>query len=886
MLKEVLRLLSLSFFWSAFFSLLLKPVAIAQTISSVTADTSTDTKVTDSGTFSVTEGTLRSADNTATLFHSFETLSPSDSNLTFDLRDTQNAVDTQFVTLILGRVTGSETSFINGELSITRDANTPSPDLFLLNPNGIVFGANARLNLPGSFLASTASSVTFANGEQFSTNKLNNPPLLTVSTPVGLQFANGAGGITVQGSGHDVATFDPTLAPYAQVGANAGLSVETGKTLALMGAEIALQGGVLNAPGGQIALGGVQSGSVALDWNKDVFSTAYDEVEHFGDVKLEAAAIANTSDITAGTIQIQGSNLEILDGSLLWNQNRGPIAGGAINVSASEQFSVSGYRPTFSAFSSLVSETVGSGDAGGINVSSPSIEVQNGGMITSRTFGAGDSQTLTLSSEAVAIDGYVAALPGMFSVVGTVSFSTGEAGDVVGTLGDLYITNGGYLGSTTFGSGTSGDVWLLADDVHLHGTTPLGGSSLISSNTIGPQGSSGDLSLTVRSLTVQDSAAVTTTSASKGDAGNIQVTASEFISVSGQKPGLRSSAIASTVDIPLPSIQQRLGISSVPEGSAGSITLQTPLLEISNSATITVSNLATGNAGQIYVEADAIEVRNAAIDAFTAAGEGGNVSLEVQDVLLMRNGQIRATARGAGNGGNINITSPAVLGIDDSNIVANAVTGDGGNVNLTAREIFGLAFRETLSPESNDITASSEFGVSGTVSIDGFSFEADAGLANLPTEVSDESDRIVNGCGGSDSSQFIASGRGGLSANPAEGIPVTRIWRDLRSSTVEGTVFDSSGANSSGADSSGADSSGADSSITASSITANSIVENATAHRAAADSSAAHGFNLPTALDSPAMLVEATGFQKTASGIALVAETDQPLTHSQPTCLQ
>ncbi|WP_366516596.1 filamentous hemagglutinin N-terminal domain-containing protein [Microcoleus sp. PH2017_20_SFW_D_A] len=69
------------------------------------------------------------------------------------------------VSNIFTRVTGGQPSNILGTLGVQGNAN-----LFLINPKGIVFGPNARLDLRGSFVASTADSIVFNNGFEFSTN--------------------------------------------------------------------------------------------------------------------------------------------------------------------------------------------------------------------------------------------------------------------------------------------------------------------------------------------------------------------------------------------------------------------------------------------------------------------------------------------------------------------------------------------------------------------------------------------------------------------------------------------------------------------------------------------------------------------------------------------
>ena len=184
------------------------------------------------GTRSVIEGGTTAGSN---LFHSFQEFSvPTGGEAFFN--------NTGNIQNIFSRVTGGSITSIDGLIRANGTAN-----LFLLNPNGIVFGSNARLNIGGSFFGSSASSISFADGYEFSATNPNTPPLLTINVPIGLQIGSNPGRIVNQSTGE-------------------GLQVLPGKTLALIGGNVQLDNGILFAPGGRVELGGLATpGTVSLN---------------------------------------------------------------------------------------------------------------------------------------------------------------------------------------------------------------------------------------------------------------------------------------------------------------------------------------------------------------------------------------------------------------------------------------------------------------------------------------------------------------------------------------------------------------------------------------------------------------------------------------------
>lgn len=148
--------------------------------------------------------------------------------------------------------------------------------------------------------------------------------------------------------------------------------------------------------------------------------------------------------------------------------------------------------------------------------------------------------------------------------------------------------------------------------------------------------------------------------------------------------------------------------------------------------------------------------------------------------MLRRNSQITTSALGSGNGGNININTNFAIATpqENSDIQANAVGGRGGNVRINAQGIFGLEARSQPTNLS-DITASSELGVAGTIAIQQPNVQPEEGTINLPNTFA--APPLAQGCnpGGTQTTSFVNTGRGGVPTNPNDPIVADTLWQDV-----------------------------------------------------------------------------------------------------------
>ncbi len=676
------------------------------------------------------------------LFHSFAQFSVNNgSTVNFNnLSDIQN---------IISRVTGSSISNIDGTIKTEGGAN-----LFLINPNGIVFGPNASLNIGGSFIASTASSINFADGTSFSATAPQTTPLLIVSVPNGLQFGENVGEIRNQSRASN-SSFEPV----------AGLQVQPSKTLALIGGNVILDGRSLTAPDGRIELGGLAaSGTVGLNLEDNNLRLSYPAGVERADVSL-ANALVDVAARGEGSIVINARNLDISSVSTLKagiGIGLEPVSDqlGDITLDATENITI-----TKSFISNQWYLGALGGTSGNILIKAGSLSLNEGNVSTNPfdPFGVGgaggnvlidvrDQFTLTNQSK-----------------IFTETFGLGNSGDILIKTGSLSLTGFSQLRASTFGQGNAGRVSVQADNsVDLDQSSSI--STVAEPTEINPVvGNGGEISIQAESLSLKNGSRLSTSTAGGGRAGDITLKVSDLVNLDGSNSGLFATTEKNST------------------GDGGNIFIDPKQVIIRDGAEVNVSSQGSGDAGDIEVIAGSVLLDDKGkLTASSASGNGGNIKLQDLNLLLLRDqSQISTNAsRGSGNGGDINIDTDVLVGVANSDITATAIEGRGGNIQINTQEIFGIEPRSRRTSKS-DITASSDLGVDGRVEINRPEAEPSSGLVNLPTELVDVSRLIAQGCGAGGgnvargASQFVATGRGGLPPTPTEALRSDSVLADL-----------------------------------------------------------------------------------------------------------
>jgi filamentous hemagglutinin family protein len=624
---------------------------LAQVVPDTTLSPSERTQVSspDSNVFRIDGGAVRSGN----LFHSFENFSvPTNGEAFFNNPTT--------ITNIISRVTGNNVSNIDGLLRANGSAN-----LFLLNPNGIIFGQNANLSIGGSFVGTTANSINFADGLKFSTTKDETSPLLTVSVPVGLQFGANPGNIT-------------------DFSRNSSVLPE--RTLALVGGQVTINGGNLTASSGRIELGSVAgNNTVALTENASGWRFGYQGVSNFQDIRLINNARLNADGNGKGSIALTGNNIDVLNNSIVRaetniNSQLSDSPAGGVTLDAKGSIAVK----NDSVITSQVRVVVG--NAGNINIQARSLQADDGAKLVANNLGQGNAGDITINTiDNVSLDGLTNSQE---TVVGAAILGKGNGGQITINTARMSLKNGANIVAHTFGQGDAGKIEInTTDAITIDGVSP---SSSGFSSGVGSQvfpnavGKGGTIILNAPTVTVSNGANVVAHTTGIGDAGSVTINANK-VSIDGFGINGDSSVLGSAVF-------------ESATGNAGQIFINTDSLSVTNSASLLVATLGNGNAGSVIINAkgdvifDGVASNGRSSSAFStveqgSTGDGKEIQITANSLTVSNGAVIAANTRGIGNGGNIDINVNRLQVFSGGQILATSRNrGDSGNITVNASD--------------------------------------------------------------------------------------------------------------------------------------------------------------------------------------------------------
>jgi large exoprotein involved in heme utilization and adhesion len=698
---------------------------------------------------------------------------------------------------------GGDIRITTNSLSVTNGARLTATTLGKGNAGNIIIDARDRVSFDGTGtssdgteIPSTATSRVEENGRGMGGDIRISANSLSVTNGASLSASilgqGNAGNIIIDA--HDV-SFDGTSSDGNFASAAVSRVEENGRGI---GGNIRIttnslsvtNGGRLNAR----TNGQGDAGNIIVN-ARDI---SFDGRSRDGIPSAALSGVEENGRGMGGDIRITTNSLSVTNGARLTATTLGKGNAGNIIIDARDRVSFDGTgtssdgKKVSSTATSRVEEN-GRGMGGDIRITANSLSVTNGGSLNANTNGQGNAGNIIIDARDVSFDG--TSSDGKLASIALSRVEKngrGMGGDIRITANSLSVINGASLNANTNGQGNAGNIIIDVRDVSFDGRSRDGvASAAISSVAKNGRGKGGNIHITPNSLSVTNGAGLFASTDSQGDAGSVIINARDRVSFDGTSSSGFTSAVASTVE-------------SGAVGKGGSINITTAgSLSLTNGAELSSSSFGEGIAGDVQLTAGSIDLNQGAIRSITGSGDGGNITLSVQDILLLRHGsRISATAGTAqqdGDGGNITINAPngfIVGGTRENNdITANAFSGSGGRVTINATGIFGMTVRTredlvrllgtNLDPQrlpTNDITAISQTSpsLSGTVTVNTPDVDPNSGLVNLPAVPVDT--QVAQSCTAGSSiakSQFTITGRGGLPPNPGEALNTDAVQVDL-----------------------------------------------------------------------------------------------------------
>jgi filamentous hemagglutinin family protein len=599
---------------------------------------------------------------------------------------------------VIARVTGPDASRIDGTVGTS---GMPSANLWLVNPNGVVFGADASLDVPGSVYVTSADYLALGGGAGRFDAADPSRSVLVSAPPSAFGFLDGPiGDIEING---------------------ARLARPSGTQVALVGGDVRIADGAIVAPSGKVQIGAVASrGEATIDAGGTI---AYDGFAAMGDVaisnspsavnegidNIDVSSVRSTTGPGGGSVLIRGGRFVLSSGSIVAD-NLASAPGGRIDMAMTESIAIGGQ--------SLVNiSSRAAGGVDGIRMDAPRIAVSGRSEIRSEARGTGDGGTISITGREISFSEDAAVSTSAF-------LEGGDGGSVrIAATESLEFSDNVFIQSVTRGDGDAGSIDLSAGDIRI-----LDRASILALAFLGSSGDGGAITITAAGeldffgtgtgLPRSENALISTSANGSGTGGNVDIRAGTLAIGALALVESRSRGAGDAGNVRIEAGDTRIdggaGINSRSEGSGngGTLDLRLGAFTLAGGATLSAEALGTGLAGDIAVSAASTSLQDSSITTAAAISDGGNIALDPGDLFLLDNALIETSVRsGVGDGGNIRIgnaaATPEFLVARGSRIQANAFGGDGGNIDVTVDYLVLDAY--------STIEASSQLGVDGVI---------------------------------------------------------------------------------------------------------------------------------------------------------------------------
>ncbi len=552
------------------------------------------------------------------LFHSFQK---------FSINNGESATFTgsNSIQNVISRVTGGEQSVINGLLQ----SQIGTADFFFINPAGVVFGANAQIDVPAAFHFSTAGELKFADGSSFNA-LIPGASTLTMAAPEVFGFSKGQSG-SLQIIGGDL-VFKPSTEVSFSANNLIISGIETSSTetnsasISVLQTDSTIESGI-----------NLNLSAVASESSQNLPITGLAEMTSGGGLLIEGSVI-NVSGNGSGRLIVSAGDLVANNSFMLANNtgNQSMNENDGININTHSLLLNN---------TQVTNNTLGQGSAGIISINvNENMQLLNGSSISSSTFSISNTGSVIIQAGQLSIDGQNNLIPTGI-LTNTLEGSQGNAGSVfVSVREGIELLNTGQISSNSFSSGNAGDVFVEADGLTIDGQgNRQFATGIFSNSRFNSLGNAGAIFVTVKNTSkLFQGGTISSSTFGAGEAGDVSLVTNQLL-IDGQNFNLFSTGVLSNAE---------RGSS----GNAGSVlTTANNSIELFKGGTIGSSTFGHGNAGNVFVDAGSLTIDGQGFNLFATGilsnaefgsnGNAGTIIVTVDETIALSNiGQISSNS--------------------------------------------------------------------------------------------------------------------------------------------------------------------------------------------------------------------------------------------------